>query len=94
MAGTFQATIGWKFAPLINLREHDIDIYSMITIFITAVTETAREIIVKERLREKKTWVIGDVLGLCNEKRGLRRGGMKKKELKNTKKLTRGLRKP
>ena len=88
MAGTFQATIGWKFAPLINLREHDIDIYSMITIFITAVTETAREIIVKERLREKP-WVIRDVLGLCNEKRG-----MKKKELKNTKKLTRGFRKP
>ena len=39
VAGTFQATIGGNFAPLINLRDDDID--SMITTYNTAVTDTA-----------------------------------------------------
>ena len=50
---TFQAMIGGKFAPFIIMSNEDKDIYSMITTFNTAVTETASEILGKHR--EKKT---------------------------------------
>ena len=56
VAGTFQATIGKKFAPLINLRDDDIDIDNMITTYNTEVTKAASEIIGKE-CRRKKPWV-------------------------------------
>ena len=46
-AGTYQATIGGKFAPLINLRDDDIDIDSVVTTYNTAVTDTASEILGK-----------------------------------------------
>ena len=68
MAGTFQATIGRKFAPLINLRDDDIDIDSMITTYNTAMTDTASEILGKDCLR-KKPWVTRDVFYLCDERR-------------------------
>ena len=56
MAGTFQATIGGKFAPLINLRDDDIE--SMITTYNTAVADKANE----KKCRRKKSWVTRDVL--------------------------------
>ena len=68
VACTFQATIGGKFAPLIGLRDVDMDIDTMITIYNTAVPGVASEILGKER-RRKKPWVIKDVLDLCDEKR-------------------------
>ena len=51
MSGTFQATKGGKFTPLINLRDDDIEIENMITTHITTVTDTASEILGKERRR-------------------------------------------
>ena len=72
MAGTFQATIGEKFALLIKLREDDIDIDNMITTYNTAVTDTASEILGKECHR-KKPWVTRDVLDLCDERRDLKK---------------------
>ena len=42
---TFQAMIGWRFAPLNIISNEDTDIDSMITTFNTAVTETASEIL-------------------------------------------------
>ena len=36
---TFQATVGGKFAPLIGLRDEDMDINTMITTYNTAVTD-------------------------------------------------------
>ena len=56
VACTFQATIGGKFAPLIGLRDDDMDIDTMITTYNTVVTEAASEIHGKER-RRKKPWV-------------------------------------
>ena len=53
VAGTFQAIIGGKFAQLINLADDDIGIDSMITTYNTAVTDTASEILGKERRRKK-----------------------------------------
>ena len=51
VSGTFQATLGGKFALLINLRDGDIHIDSMITTYNTAVTDTTNEILGKERRR-------------------------------------------
>ena len=48
------------------------DIDTMITTYNTAVTDAAREILWKERLR-KKPWVIKDVLDLCDERRDLKK---------------------
>ena len=45
VAGTFQATICQKFAPLIGLSDEDMDIDTMITTYITAVTDAASEIL-------------------------------------------------
>ena len=59
MACTFQATIGGKFAPLVGLRDEDMDINTMITTYNT-VTDAASEILSKER-RRKKLWVTKDI---------------------------------
>ena len=72
VACTFQATIGGKFAPLIGLRDEDMDMDTMITTYNTAVTDAASEILGKER-RRKKTWVTKDVLDLCDERRDLKK---------------------
>ena len=61
MACTFQATIGGKFAPLIGLRDEDIDINT---------TDAASEVLGKERCR-KKPWVAKYVLDFCDEMRDL-----------------------
>ena len=71
VACTFQATIGGKFALLICLRDEDMD-HTMITTFNTAVTDTASEILGKER-RRKKPWVTRDVVDLCDERRNLKK---------------------
>ena len=91
MACTFQATIGGEFAPLIGLSGEDMDIDTVITTYNTAVTDAASEILGKER-RRKKPWVTKDVLDLCDERRDLKRSGMKQKEQKNTGKQTGGFR--
>ena len=59
MACTFQATIGGQFAPLVGLRDEDMDINTMITTYNT-VTDAASEILSKER-RRKKLWVTKDI---------------------------------
>ena len=51
---TFQTMIGGRFAPLTIMSNEDTDIDSMITIFNTAVTETASEIHGKHRQSKKK----------------------------------------
>ena len=51
---TFQAMIGGRVAPLTIMSNEDTDIDSMITIFNTAVTDTASEILGKHRQKKKK----------------------------------------
>ena len=68
MACTFQATICGKFTPLVGLRDEDMDINTMITTYNTAVTDTASEILEKERHR-KMPWVTRDVRNLFDERR-------------------------
>ena len=55
MAGTFQTTIGGKLAILISLR--DDDMIDILTIYNTAVTDTALEILGKV-LRRKKPFSV------------------------------------
>ena len=91
VACTFQAMIGWKFATLIGLRDEDMDTDTMITTYNTAVTDAAREMLGKELCR-KKPWVTKDVLDLCDERRDMKKKGIKQKEQKNTGKQTGGFR--
>ena len=72
MACTFQATIGGIFALLIGLRDEDMDTNTMITTCNTAVTDTASEILGKER-RRKKAWATRDILNLCDERTDLKK---------------------
>ena len=64
---------------------------AMITTYNTAVTDAASEILGKER-RRKKPWVTKDVLDLYDERRELKKKGMKQKEQKNTGKQAGGFR--
>ena len=52
----FQATIGGRFAPLAMLVDEDVDLDSMVTHFSKAVTDTAAELLGKQR-RKRKPWV-------------------------------------
>ena len=89
VACTFLATIDGEFAPLIGLRDEDMDIDTMVTTYNIAVTDVAREILEKKR-RRKNPWVTKDVL--CDERRDLKQKRMKQKEQKNTKKPPGGFR--
>ena len=53
IAEVFQATIGGKFAPLLALENQDTDIDALINSFNTAVTETATNILGKDRSANK-----------------------------------------
>ena len=64
--------IGGKFAPLTIMNNKNTDLDAMITIFNTAVTETASEILGKHR-QKKKPWVTAEILDLCDKRRELRR---------------------
>ena len=49
----FQATIGGRFAPLATLVDEDADLDSMATHFNKAVTDTAAELLGKQRQKKK-----------------------------------------
>ena len=49
----WQATIGGKFAPLIGLRDEDMDINTKIATYNTRMIDATSEILGKERRREK-----------------------------------------
>ena len=72
----FQATIGGRCAPLATLVDEDADLDSMFTHFNKAATDTADELLGKQR-RKKKPWVTPEILDLYNQRRDLKkkRGG-------------------
>ena len=63
----FQATIGGRFAPLATLVDEDDDLDSMVTQFNKAITDTAAELLGKQR-RKRKPWVTPEILDLCDQK--------------------------
>ena len=68
----FQATIGGRFVPLATLVDENADLDSMITHFIKAVTDTAAELLGKQR-RKRKPWVTHEILDLCDQRRDLKK---------------------
>ena len=68
----FQATIGGRFAPLATLVDEDADLDSMVTHFNKAVTDTAAELLGKQR-RKRKPWVTPEILDLCDQRRDLKK---------------------
>ena len=75
---TSQDVIGGKFALLTIMNNEDTDMDSMITTFNAAVTETASEILGKQR-QKKKHWVTAKILDLCDKRRELRKNRFKSK---------------
>ena len=69
---TFHAIIGGKFAPLAIMDNKETDLDSMITIFNTAVIETANEILGNHR-QKTKPHETAEILDLYNKKRELRK---------------------
>ena len=68
----FRATIGGRFAPLATLVDEDADLDSMVTHFNKAVTDTAAELLGKQR-RKRKPWVTPEILDLCDQRRDLKK---------------------
>ena len=68
----FQATIGGRVAPLATLVDEDADLDSMVTHFNKAVTDTAAELLGKQR-RKRKPWVTPEILDLCDHRRDLKK---------------------
>ena len=66
----FQATIGGRFAPLATLVDEDADLDSMVIHFNKAVTDTAAELLGRQR-RKRKPWVTPEILDLCDQRRAL-----------------------
>ena len=68
----FQATIGGRFAPLATLVDEDADLESMVTHFNKAVTDTAAELLGKQR-RKRYPWVTHEIIDLCDQRRDLKK---------------------
>ena len=68
----FQATIGGRLAPLATLVDEDADLDSMATRFNKAVTDTAAELLGKQR-RKRKSFVTPEILDLCDQRRDLKK---------------------
>ena len=68
----FQATIDGRFAPLATLVDETADLDSMVTHFSKAVADTAAKLLGKQR-RMRKPWVTPEILGLCDQRRDLKK---------------------
>ena len=75
VANCVQATIGGIFAALVTLVEEDADLDSMVSFLIhfnKAVTDTAAELLGKQR-GKRKPWVTPEILNLCDRGRDLKK---------------------
>ena len=68
----FQAIIGGRFASLATLADESADLDTMVTRFNKAVTDTAAELLGKQRLK-RKPWVTSEILDLCDQRRDLKK---------------------
>ena len=68
----FRAIIGGRFAPLATQVDEDADLDSMVTHFNKAVTDTAGELLGKQR-RKRKPLVTPEILDLCDQRRDLKK---------------------
>ena len=68
----FQATKGGRFAPHATLVDEDADLNFMVTHFNKAVTDTAAELLGKQR-RKRKPWATSEVVDFCEQRRDLKK---------------------
>ena len=87
----FQATIGGRFAPLATLVDEDADLDSMVTCFNKAVTDTAAELLGKQR-RKRKPWVTPEILDLCDQRQDLKKKRGESEGAKDYREITRKIR--
>ena len=87
----FQATICGRFAPLPTPVDEDADLDSMVTHFNTAVTDTAAELLGKQR-RKRKPWVTPEILDLCDQRRDPKKKRGEPEGPKNNRKIKRKIR--
>ena len=87
----FQANIGGRFAPLATLVDVDADLNSMVIPFNKAVTDTAAELIGKQR-RKRKHWVTPENLDLCDQRRDLKKKRGKPEGAKDYREIKRKIR--
>ena len=87
----FQATIGGGFAHLATLVDEDADLDFMVTLFNKAVTDTAAEILGKQR-RKRKTWVTPEILDLCDQRQDLKKKRGEPEGAKDYKEIKRKIR--
>ena len=61
-----------RMSPLATLVDEDADLDSMVTHFNKAVTDTAAELLGKQRPK-RKPWVTPEILDLCDQRRDLKK---------------------
>ena len=72
LMSAFHETISGRFAPLDTLVDEDAHLDSMVTHFNKVVTDTAAELLGKQR-RKRKPWVTPGVLNLCDQRQDLKK---------------------
>ena len=87
----FKATIDGSFAPLATLVDEDADLDSMVTHFNKAVTDTAAELLGKQR-RKRKPWTTPEILDLCDRRRDLKKKRGEPEGAKNYREIKRKIR--
>ena len=87
----FQATIGGRSASLATLVDRDADLDSMVTHFNKAVTDTAAELLCKQR-RKKKPWVNPEILNLCDQSRDQKKTRDEPEDAKDYREIKRKIR--
>ena len=87
----FQATVGGRVAPIATLVDGDTDLDSMVTHFTKAVTDTAAELLGKQR-RKMKPRVNPEILDLCDQRRDLKKKRGKPEGTKNYREIKRKIR--
>ena len=72
LKGYMWATICSRCASLVTLVDEDTDLDSMVTHFNKAVSDSADELLCKQR-QTRKPWVTPEILELCDQIRDLKK---------------------
>ena len=75
LMSAFHETISGRFAPLDTLVDEDAHLDSMVTHFNKVVTDTAAELLDKQR-RKRKPWITPEILNLCDQRQDLKKKRM------------------
>ena len=91
VTNAFQATIGGRSASVATLVHEDADLDSVVTHFNEAITDTAAELLGKQR-RKSKSLVTPEILDLCDQRRDLEKKRNEPKGAKDYREIKRKIR--